>query len=93
MKTNWSWLGPKLIGKLHIYTGDMDNFYLNNAVVEMDAWMQTTVNPHYPGYFSYGRGEGHCYSGPVSMGERLKEMAQHIMQNQPDVLDTPWWNY
>jgi hypothetical protein len=93
MKTNWSWLGPKLIGKLHIYTGDMDNFYLNNAVVEMDAWMQTTVNPHYPGYFSYGRGEGHCYSGPVSMGVRLKEMAQHIMQNQPDALDTPWWNY
>jgi len=27
------------------------------------------------------------------MGERLKEMAQHVMQNQPDVLDTPWWNY
>jgi len=93
MKTNWSWLGPKLIGKLHIYTGDMDNFYLNNAVVEMDTWMKTTVNPHYPGYFSYGRGEGHCYSGPLSMGERLKEMAQHVMQNQPDVLDTPWWNY
>ena len=37
MKTNWSWLGPKLMGKLHIYTGDMDNFYLNNAVVEMDT--------------------------------------------------------
>lgn len=93
MKTNWSWLGPKLMGKLHIYTGDMDNFYLNNAVVEMDTWMKTTVNPHYPGYFSYGRGEGHCYSGPLSMAERMKEMAQHVMQNQPDVLDTPWWNY
>jgi hypothetical protein len=93
MKTNWSWLGPKLVGKIRVYTGDMDNFYLNNAVLEMEAWMKTTENPHYPGYFSYGRGEGHCYSGPVSMGVRLKEMAQHVMQNQPDLLDTPWWKY
>ena len=93
MKTNWSWLGPKLVGKVRIYTGDMDNFYLNNAVLEMEAWMKTTENPHYPGYFSYGRGEGHCYSGPVSMDVRLKEMAQHVMQNQPALLDTPWWNY
>jgi len=35
MKTNWSWLGPKLVGKIRIYTGDMDNFYLTNAVLEM----------------------------------------------------------
>jgi len=27
------------------------------------------------------------------MGVRLKEMAQHVMQNQPDQLDTPWWKY
>ncbi len=93
LESNWSWLGPKLVGKLHIYTGDMDNFYLNNAVLEMDAWMKTTENPHYEGYFSYGRGEGHCYSGPLSVGERLKEMAQHVIEHQPDTLDTPWWNH
>jgi hypothetical protein len=93
MKTNWAWLGPKLVGKLHIYTGDMDNFYLNNAVMEMQAWMRTTENPHYPGYFSYGRLRGHCYSGPVSTAERLKEMAQHVMWSQPAELDTPWWRY
>ena len=91
LKSNWSWLGPKLVGKLHIYTGDMDNFYLNNAVLEMDAWMKTTEDPHYEGYFSYGRGEGHCYSGPLSMAERLKEMAQHVIEHQPEILDTPWW--
>lgn len=93
MQRNWSQLGPKLVDKLRIYTGDMDNFYLNNAVMEMEAWMRTTENPHYPGFFSYGRGRGHCYSGPVSTGERLKEMAQHVMRHQPAVLDTPWWRY
>lgn len=93
LQTNWSWLGPKLVDKLHIYTGDMDNYYLNNAVVEMEAWMRTTENPHYPGFFSYGRGRGHCYSGPLSTAERLKEMAQYVMRHQPAVLDTPWWRY
>ena len=93
LQQNWDWLGPKLVDKLRIYTGDMDNYYLNNAVMEMEAWMQTTQNPHYPGFFMYGRGRGHCYSGPVSTAERLKEMAQHIMRHQPAVRDTQWWQY
>ena len=61
--------------------------------MEMEAWMATTRNPHYPGYFAYGRGKGHCYSGPVTVAERLKEMAQHIMRHQPAVRDTQWWEY
>ncbi len=93
MKANWSWLGPKIAGKLHVYTGDMDNFYLNVPVMEMESWMKTTRDPHYPGFFMYGRGKGHCYSGPVSTAERLKEMAQFVMRRQPPVRDTPWWTY
>jgi hypothetical protein len=93
MQQNWSWLGPKLVDKLYIYTGDMDNYYLNYPVMEMEAWMKTTQNPHYPGFFMYGRNRGHCYSGPVTTAERLKEMAQHVMRRQPAVRDTPWWQY
>jgi hypothetical protein len=93
MKRNWTWLGPKLNGKLHIYTGDMDNYYLNYPVMEMEAWMKTTENPHYRGFFMYGRERGHCYTGPVSTAERLKEMAQHVMRTQPAERDTPWWRH
>ena len=32
MKRDRSRLGPLLKGKIHIYCGDMDNYYLNNAV-------------------------------------------------------------
>jgi hypothetical protein len=32
LKRDWAKLGPKLEGKINIYVGDMDNFYLNNAV-------------------------------------------------------------
>ncbi|MFC1639725.1 alpha/beta hydrolase-fold protein [Gemmatimonadota bacterium] len=93
MQTNWSWLGPKLVDKIRVYTGDMDNYYLNFPVMEMEAWMKTSRDPHYAGFFMYGRGRGHCYSGPVTTAERLVEMAQYLMLQQPPVLDTPWWMY
>ena len=53
--------------------------------------MKTTVNPHYEGYFLYGDGKPHCWSGPVSQGERLKEMAQHVMSRKPDWATADWW--
>ena len=33
-------LGPKLRGKLHIYVGDMDNYYLNNAVYLVEDFLE-----------------------------------------------------
>jgi hypothetical protein len=32
LERNWSSLGPKLAGKLHVYTGSEDTFYLEGAV-------------------------------------------------------------
>ena len=32
LERDWKTLGPKLRGKMRIYVGDMDNYYLNNAV-------------------------------------------------------------
>ena len=32
LQRDWKRLGPLLAGKLRIYVGDMDNYYLNNAV-------------------------------------------------------------
>ncbi len=93
MRRNWTTLGPKLVDKLHIYTGSMDNFYLNVAVREMEAWMARTENPHYPGFFMYGDGKGHCWSGPVTTAERLKEIASHALRHMPAALTAPWWRY
>jgi hypothetical protein len=93
MKRNWSWLGEKLVDKIHIYIGDMDTYRLEQAVYELQAWMETTENPHYPGFFMYGDREPHCWSGPVTTAERLKEMAQHGLRHKPQGTTTPWWNY
>jgi hypothetical protein len=32
LENNWKTLGPKLAGKLHVYTGSEDTFYLEGAV-------------------------------------------------------------
>jgi len=93
MQRNWATLGPKLLGKLHIYTGDMDTYALNNAVVLMEEWMKTTTDPHYPGFFMYGDRMPHCWRGPVTYAERLKEMAQFILRRMPEGTTTPWWEY
>ena len=93
MKRNWSWLGEKLEDKIHIYMGDMDTYRLEQAVFEMEAWMETTTNPHVPGFFMYGDRKPHCWSGPVSTPERLKEMAQHGLRHKPEGTTTPWWRY
>lgn len=93
LQKHWTTLGPKLFDKLHIYAGDMDNFYLNNSTRKLQEWMKTTTNPHYEAFFMYGDGKGHCWSGPVTTTERLKEMAQFVLRKKPEGTTTPWWRY
>ena len=93
LKRNWSTVGPKLVGKVHVYTGTADNFFLNNATKDLEDWMKTTTNPHYTGFFLYGDGKGHCWQGPESTAERIKQMAAHIAGNKPEGMTTPWWKY
>ena len=35
LEKNWQRVGPELAGKIHIYVGDMDYYYLNLAVYRM----------------------------------------------------------
>jgi hypothetical protein len=45
MKRDWSKIGSKLEGKIHIYIGEADNYFLNNAVYLVDDFLKTTRNP------------------------------------------------
>lgn len=95
IKTNWSWLGPKLVGKLHIFCGDMDNYYLNEAVYELEAFLESTKNPYYAGSFRYGRPrKGHGWS-PFGggTGDLERAMAEYITKNAPAGEDTEQWKY
>jgi hypothetical protein len=93
LKRNWPVVGPKLVDKVRVYTGDVDTYFLDNAVRELEKWMKTTTNPHDEGYFLYGDGKPHCWSGPATQVQRLREIAEHIMRHKPEGATTPWWRY
>ncbi|HSG46451.1 MAG TPA: hypothetical protein VLA43_01435 [Longimicrobiales bacterium] len=63
LRRDWSTLGPKLQGKLHIYVGDMDNYYLNNAVYLAEDFLESTEDPYYEGEVDYGDRAEHCWNG------------------------------
>ena len=62
MERDWATLGPKLQGKIHLYTGDMDNYYLNNAVYLTEAFLES-ADPPYEGIVDYGDRAEHCWNG------------------------------
>jgi hypothetical protein len=93
LQKNWSTLGPKLVDKLHVYTGDMDTYFLDRAARELEGWMKTTQNPHYEGFFMWGDGKPHCWSGPGTTADRIREMAEFGLWKKPEGTTTPWWRY
>ena len=90
LEQNWPTIGPKLVGKLHIYCGDMDNFYLNLAVYRLEDFLRRTSNPAYGGSVEYGRPmKGHGWT-PLNQAELLRVMANHITLNAPAGADGSW---
>jgi hypothetical protein len=73
LQRDWSRLGPKLQGKLHIAIGDMDSYYLEQAVYLLEEFLNTTKSPPANATIEYGRKQPHCWTGssPERPGERL----------------------
>jgi hypothetical protein len=91
LKTRWADVGPELAGKIHIWVGDMDSYYLNNAVHLLEEFLNTTANPAYGGSVVYGPRKPHCWAGPLTPAEQLKVMAQDTLARAPRDADTAWW--
>jgi len=60
VKENWAELGPKLQGKIYIWMGDMDNFYLNPATRAFDEFIKSTTNPTSDAKIEFTAMQGHC---------------------------------
>lgn len=92
-RSNWLTLGPKLLGKLNFFAGEMDNFYLNLAVYDFENMLKASADPHYPGRFEYGRPkQGHSWH-LTDFSEMIREMAVHVKRNAPLGEDTAQWSY
>ncbi len=85
LERHWATVGPKLVGKLHIAVGDMDNYFLNLGVYRMEAFLESTrepgKGPYYAGTIEYGRPlKPHGWQ-PWSNQELLRIMMRHIESN------------
>lgn len=79
MTRDWKTLGPKLVGKIHIYCGDMDNYYLNNAVYLAEQFLESTKDPYYAGDVDYGDRAEHCWNGDHARPNSTSPLRYHVM--------------
>jgi hypothetical protein len=96
-------LGKKLEGKLNIYVGDMDNYYLNNAVYLAEEFLQTTKDPYFDGEVQYGDRAEHCWNGDHTRPNALSRLRYHqmfipkgierLLKTAPAGADLKSWRY
>jgi hypothetical protein len=100
---DWKALGPKLRGKLHIYVGDMDNYYLNNAVYLMEERLKALTDPPADAEVDYGDRAEHCWNGDHTRPNATSRLRYHqmfiprimdeIRRSHPAGADTVSWRY
>ena len=104
LRRNWSnGLGRKLEGKLHLYVGESDNYYLNDAVYLAEAFLKTTKNPYYGGEVDYEPRAEHCWNGDhtrPNYSSRLRyhqmyapKIVERITKSAPPGADLKSWKY
>jgi len=96
-------LGEKLRGKIHLYVGDMDNYYLNNAVYLVEEFLKSTTNPPYEGVVDYGDRAEHCWNGDHTRANAYSRLRYHqmfaptiverILKTAPQGADVRSWRY
>jgi hypothetical protein len=79
LRRDWETLGARLRGKIHIYCGDMDNYYLNNAVYLVEDFLENTTNPFYDGEVDYGDRAEHCWNGDHTRPNATSRLRYHQM--------------
>lgn len=79
MERDWESLGPNLQGKIFLYCGDMDNYYLNNAVKLTEDFLESTTSPYYKGEVDYGDGAEHCWNGDQENPNYISRLRYNTM--------------
>jgi len=103
LKRDWAKLGPKLQGKIHIYVGEADNYFLNNAVYLVEDFLKSTRNPGYEGEVDYEPRAEHCWCGDHTRPNAISRLRYHqlhapkiverILKSAPQGADVKSWRY
>jgi hypothetical protein len=83
LQKDWDTLGPLLQGKLHIYVGSADTYFLNDAVYLMQDFLDKTGTPGYgvpyEGEVKYGDRAEHCWNGDPKLPNALSRLHYNTM--------------
>jgi hypothetical protein len=103
LKRDWPKYGDKWRGKIRIYCGDMDNYYLNNAVYLAEAELKNLNSPSYEGEVDYGDRAEHCWNGDHTQPNYISRLRYHRMfipkwvedmkKTTPKGVDLTSWRY
>jgi hypothetical protein len=103
LQKNWSSLGPMLEGKIHVYVGSADTYFLNDAVYYLEDVLNATKNPPYGGEVKYGDRAEHCWNGDPNLPNYLSRLhyntmylpkiLERIQKTAPTGADLTSWRY
>ena len=107
LQRDWATLGPKLQGKLHLYVGSDDTYFLNDAVYLMEDFLKQTGAPGhgvpYEGEVRYGPRAEHCWNGDPAQPNwysrlhynqmYLPQILDRIAKTAPPGADLTSWKY
>ena len=91
LKSHWATLGPRVANKLNVYIGDMDSYYLNDAVENLNAFLSKAENPKWTGEIVFQRRAPHCWSPRAA--DLMAKMTKQIEKYAPPTADTKSWRY
>ena len=80
LEKNWPTRGPKLRGKIRIWVGEADDYFLNNAVHYLDDLL-SRADPPAEQRIAYGPGQGHGWRG-ISEARMMEEMAEVFRRSE-----------
>jgi hypothetical protein len=102
LRRDWQTLAPKLRGKLRIYVGDMDNYYLNNAVYLVEDFLRS-ADPPADAVVDYGDRAEHCWNGDQTRANAYSRLryaqmvmpwaVERMLQTAPAGSDVTSWRY
>jgi len=79
IQRDWPKIGNLLSGKIHIYVGDMDTYYLNNAVYSAEEVLKKLSGPPCDCQVDYGDRAEHCWNGDHTQPNYISRLRYHQM--------------
>jgi hypothetical protein len=100
---DWAKLGPKLQGKIHIYVGSADTYFLTDAVYYAQDTLESLKDPAWGGTVDYGDRAEHCWNGDHKVANAysrlhynsmyLPQIMARIAATAPADADLTSWKY